>query len=69
MGLRPSRDTENQRRRHAGARHGVPLRRPAGAIFGGVVGDEQLRRAFSFRARFLAALGMTVPREVFHATC
>jgi len=25
MGLRPSRDTENQRRRHAGARHGAGL--------------------------------------------
>jgi len=26
MGLRPARDSENQRRRHVRARHGVPLR-------------------------------------------
>jgi len=36
MALRPARDTENQRRRHVGARHGVPLQRLEGVIFGGV---------------------------------
>ena len=65
MGLQPTSDTENQRRRHVGARHGVPLRRPPGVIFGGAAGDEESRTAFVIGARFLAALGMTVPREVF----
>ena len=33
MGLRPARDSENQRRRHVGARHGVPLRAHGERIF------------------------------------
>ena len=70
MGLRPTRGNENRscRPRESGDpfldHNGFPLTRELrtpGVIFRGAAGDEEPRTAVKvLRARFLAALGMTV---------
>jgi len=69
MGLRPTRANENQRR-HARAGGGPSAEEldsrlrgndMRAVIFRGAAGDEESGTAFeTLRARFLAALGMTV---------